>query len=445
MSTTTSKVIDAAKPKKQTTRTSVKCQGEATSANGKKRGPSFGHKTGKTVRKFLQAVNQKLAIEGTPAEGSPGADLKGLKLLREVRDSAAVIAFDKSYKQYIYDILIRKFGFKESKYITEDKSKSGEGYKYVYGKDKLDIECLYHDVLAKLLLGAMDGFDTSQPRVGKGAFRNYLKKVIASVYNDATKPDLVPVYNPDGTKQYTNEEVKDKDGKPKLDAKGNKVYKPKTMTLKSFNAKHIENAIANGSGRYGGVSGSARKLEWTSGEISKVRVFFMKIAYLKLVERKMKAKSAKERWGLGAMLDIFEHGMDEGDVLSALLENGIIRDRVSFDVAKTTFLNEWSEIARFYQGKILKPVKIGQKISACASPKAKPTRRGVYMWHPIVSRYEAEQYILKLHRETKAKVGPERFRFINDNFERMMIGLVQVADEKAATKNAKRYEPEEGD
>ena len=145
------------------------------------------------------------------------------------------------------------------------------------------------------------------------------------------------------------------------------------------------------------------------------------------------------------MLDIFERGKDEGDVMAALLKNATINKRGSFDVAKARFLNEWAEIDRFYQAQILKPVRIVSKSARGDVKKARPTRKGVYVWRPIVSRDKAEKIMLKLLRETKAEVGAERLKFVTANFERMMLCLVQVADKKAAAKKAKLYEPEENE
>ncbi|MBR5549298.1 MAG: hypothetical protein IKU71_06170, partial [Kiritimatiellae bacterium] len=169
MRTTIFKIIEAVGARERKEYAASKLQHEPEKGNGKKRGQSFGHKTGKTVREFLEAIDQKLIAEGKGGKGKPNAGLKGLKLQREVRDPAAVIAFDKSYKQYIYSVFIRKFGFKPSEYKIDDNGNPETGHKNVFGKVKLDLECVYHDVLARLLLGAMDGFDMNQPRVGKGA------------------------------------------------------------------------------------------------------------------------------------------------------------------------------------------------------------------------------------------------------------------------------------
>ena len=358
--------------------------------------------TGVTVRKMIESVRPRIS------EGGKG--LGGLVYEKVVKDPQAVITFDAHYKPYICELI--------KKHHTD-----------------LEVEGLYHEVLLKLMLGAIDRFDMDQPRVGKGAFRNYLKKVVASVVSDALDAELVPVYNPDGTPVFTKEPMKDKHGKVKTDDKGNVIYKQKKMSKVSFDAENIQNAIAQTG--FGGVIGRVGTAEWTSREISKFRYVYMQLAYLILTAEKMKSK--REGWIFKAMMDIFESGKDDEVVREDLLKRGIINDSRPFYVAKTRYLNEWKEIQEREIGKILKKVRLDAKSIKGCPGKDKPLRKGVYEWRPIVNREEAVKIARTLADDVTRQVGKARVKFVMTNFSRMAKRLIEEAEKEMFEKNAWRF------
>ena len=381
-----------------------------------------GPKTGKIVERFKESVKPVIL----PTEGAKG--MVDVKYEKVVKDSKAVIDFDKQYKPYIFGLLIKHHGFVAT-------SECGDDGKPIFRNGPLEMECVYHDVLMRLMLGAIDGFDMSRDRVGKGAFRRYLKMITASVVSDALAPDLVPVYKPDGTPEYTDEVVKDKHGKPKLDERGNVIYKQKREYRMSFEARNIQNAMAMSG--FGGVVGTAREKEWTSTDINRIRLFFAKCAYLKMTDAKM--KSARNGWILRAMLDIFENGKDEDAVRKDLLKRKVIKSAGAFYVAKTRYLNDWKNMQEAEEKKVLKKVRIGKECPRGAIGKDTPLRRGVYEWRPIVDRMKAKKIVKDLEVEVKAIVGAERIRYVNEIFTRIMNALVAEADRRMAEKKGRRF------
>ena len=432
--------------------------------------PYWNLTTGQTVRNFQKAV--ELVI----SHGDGAKDIGSLKAQRVVKDPAAVIAFDKRYKEYILHQLRTKHGFtdviveddegnkkkpkslfdevedieKEEAEEEETSKRPVSVYKPVYRNGTVDEETIYHDVLMKLMLGAMDKFDMSGERVGKGAFRNYLKKIVASAVSDALKPELVPVFDEDGNPVYTGEIAKDRKGNQKLDKNGDPVYKQRKERRISFESANIQNAVAD-RGAYG-LAYDLRKPEWTTKVITSFRYQYAEYAYLALTAAKMKSKS--DSWILKAMMDIYEREKDEVVIREDLLKRNVIKDERPFYVAKTRFLDEWKELQEKELGKIFKKIRVDfkctkNKIATSddkdktdkATKKAKPmwSRKGYYQWRPMVSYDAAKKHLDGLNKSAIAEFGKERVRYIKNNFARIMLQLVVDADNELADKNAWRF------
>lgn len=380
-----------------------------------------GPMTGNTVRRFKESVKP---VARLVADASGKAERKVEKI---VKDPKAVVDFDRRYKPYVFGLLKKHHGFVPT-------GAMGHDGKSVFRRGALDMESVYHDVLAKLMLGAIDGFDLSQANVGRGAFRRYLKLVTASLVHDAEARTLVPVYKPDGTPEYTDEVAKDRHGKPKLDVNGKVVYTRKKASLQSLETPAVQNAIVQSS--LDDAMDVMRETEWKSSDIVRLRLFFAKCAYLKLTEAKMNA--TREGWALKAMLDIFENGKDEDVVREDLIKRNVIKSATPFYTAKTRFLDAWKACQEKEEKRVFKKIRLAEKGLRGSVGKDKPQRKGVYQWRPIVTRSEADGIAKDLAAKVRAEVGPARVRFVNGIFARIMTTLAADADRKMSEKKGGR-------
>lgn len=378
-----------------------------------------GPMTGNTVRRFKESVKPvaRLVVDAT---GKADREVE-----KVVKDPKAVVDFDARYKPYIFGLLKKHHGFVPT-------GAMGHDGKPVFRRGSLEMESVYHDVLAKLMLGAIDGFDLSKENVGRGAFRRYLKLVTASVVSDAEV--LPPVYKPDGTPEYTDEIAKDRHGKPKLDAKGRVIHTRKKAQFQPFDVPSAQNAIAQFG--LGGTTGRTIRPEWSASDIVRLRLFFAKCAYLKLTEAKM--KSGREGWILKSMLDIFENGKDEDVVREELIKRNVIKSATPFYTAKTRFLDAWKACQEKEEKNVFKKIRITEKGLRGSVGKDKPLRKGVYQWRPIVTRSEAVEIAKELAAKVRAEVGSARVRFVNGIFARIMTTLVADADRKMSEKKGER-------
>lgn len=400
--------------------------GKAGAANGNAAAEGdydHGPVTGTTARRFRSALVVR------PVKDLSELPRKG----REVADPQAVVEFDRRYKSYICNYLIKKHKFMR----VESK-----GNIVSYVKYTLDVESVYVSVLEKLMLGALDGFDFSRPNVGRGAFRSYLKRVADSVFSDAIKPDLVPVLDENGNPVYSGELQKDKHGMPKLDAQGRLVLKPKKefrasldpsgiakISRRKFEAMHLDNVVVR---NYTGVLPK----EWTASDISKLRMFFYKIAYIRMIDEM--SRSARGSWILPAMVDIYENGLDEEAVRDDLIRRGVISEAGTFSVAKTRFLDVWKKREAKLEGRCLRKSAVGESADAADSGAA-AVRRGEFRWSPKLKPEMVDEYCKALEAETRRSVGETRCKFVSKKFVEIMMKLVLADDVKAAERNARRY------
>ena len=400
--------------------------GKAGAANGNAADEGdydHGPVTGTTARRF------RSAIEVRPVKDLSGLPQKG----REVADPQAVVEFDRRYKSYICNYLIEKHKFRR----VESKGGNVSHVKYA-----LDIESVYLSVLEKLMLGALDRFDFSRPNVGRGGFRSYLKRIADSVFSDAIKPDLVPVLDEKGNPIYSGELQKDKHGMPKLDAQGRLVLKPKKefrasldpdgiakISRRKFDAIHLENVIVR---NYTGVFPK----EWSASEISKLRLFFYKIAYIRMIDEM--SRSGRASWILPAMVDIYENGLDEESVRDDLINRGVISGEGTFFVAKTRFLDEWKKREAKLEVRCLRKSAVG-KSAVAADTGVSTVRKGEFKWSPKQKPEKIEAYCREVMAETRQSVGEARYKFISKRFAEIMMKIALAEDAKVAERNAWRY------
>lgn len=364
-------------------------------------------KTGRTVKEFRKSVKPVIQAED-------GDSLDKLKGKYVIEDQKAVVAFDAHYRKYIFDILMQKHGFKRVEETVQGNTVVS------IRRDGLDIECVYHDILLKLMLGVIQNFDMSGKNVGNGAFRNYLKMVIGAVVGDAFRGDLVPVLKPDGSPEYTDRVLKDRHGKAKRDANGNVMYKPKMKLRWVFENDNMWSAVSKSS--LNSAFSFKRGGDWTQTDIHRIRLCFAKYAYIEMTEEKKKSPSAS--WILGAMADILERGQDERVVRENLIKDKVIRSENVFYTAKCRYLSDWRDRVAGYENDVF---------------KVSVSREGRCLWHPKMSYADALKKVENVAAEIYRLVGRERISFINQRFSAMMIRVVIAADEKVAQRNAKRF------
>lgn len=400
--------------------------GKAGAANGnpETRGDfGCGPVTGATARRFRSALVAR-----------PVKDLSDLSNMgREVADPQAVVEFDRRYKSYICNYLIKHYHF------VRVESKGGI---VSYVKYTLDLESVYVSVLEKLMQGALDRFDFSRPNVGKGGFRAYLKCIADSVYSDAIKPDLVPVLDENGKPVSSGELQKDRNGLPKRDAQGRLVLKPKKefrasldpcgiarISRRKFEAQCLDNGVAC---NYTGVLPK----EWTASDISRLRMFFYKIAYIRMIDEM--SRSARESWILPAMVDIYENGYDEADVRRDLVDREVINNEGTFYVAKTRFLDEWKKREAKLEARCLRKSAVGKSASV-ADAGVSDVRKGEFKWSPKLKPEKVDDYCRAIATETRRSVGEARCKFVSKRFVEIMMKLVLAENMKVSERNAWRY------
>ena len=158
----------------------------------------------------------------------------------------AKVKFDKIYRPFVYKILVARhdkgglgFVMEEERVSCKDErgsddkdegqcAKSAGGravripVKYLDDGRRITAEEVYSNVYMRLF-GSKDqallGFDTSRDRVGRGAFRTWLRLVVRSVFSDMCRVSMTVLKDVKGHIIYRQ----DKHGMYVLDEKGKKV------------------------------------------------------------------------------------------------------------------------------------------------------------------------------------------------------------------------------
>lgn len=359
----------------------------------------------KTPRADFKKWQEQVVLK---ADKEPGA------LRYELASDEGCLAFDAKYKSYVEHVLETKHGFKRK-----------EGRLLNHG---IDAEDIYHDVLVKLLGGALVRFDFDAPNVGKGGFRNYLKLMIATAFADAKKPELVPAYDENG-KPIMEEKVVLKNRRPVLDENGNPVVK---MVQKRVPRPSVGDHIENFTTKKPGVTpgGVSRGEEWSTACIAKLRYDLMLLAYLKLTDEM--AANAKG-WGYPAMVRLYEEMVDDRVVCRQLIESGQISGVGNFYTAKSRFLDAWKDVERKVEEQIF------DRRNKEMEKDGKKCRKGDFSWTPKVSYDAALKMVRTWAKEVRDQVGKKRFATVHENFKFIMQRLVLESDARTAEKNAWKY------
>lgn len=387
----------------------------------------------RTSRDLGEAVQKKSALVTRMIGVKNKKSLASLEIDQVRADERPLIKFHEVYQPYVFAILKRDYGFKERK--------DEKGVTHVRN-GKLDAGDIYDDVMARLLGGLLWNFDFGGANVGKGAFRSYLKLVIRSVYVDTVRPEIIPVLDAHGDPVYSDEPVKGKDGKPKLDRDGNPVYKPKMQTRFTFLREMAEMSEAKG-------LPALFAQEKSHSFIAKLVLDLSVVAYMHLVEQREKA-AKKGDWALEAMKAVFEDGATPRAVMVRLLEKGTIRDEGTFYVAKNRFLEAWDNVRYELIETICyttvggQPVKIDRDKNGkvrvriprgkADDPRSQEVRRRL-----LVLEDEASDYVKAKQKEAAKLFGKPRFTKVAKAFVEAMLSLQEINDEKEAEKNARHY------
>ncbi len=385
-----------------------------------------------TNRVFCMDVQKKSVLVTRSIGVKDRKSLASLELDQVRTDERPLIRFHEIYQPYVFAILKRDYGFREYR--------DAAGVRHVRN-GKLDAGDIYDDVMARLLGGLLWNFDFGSEKVGKGAFRRYLKLVIQSVYADTVRPELVPVLDANGDPVYSGEPVKGRDGKPKLDKDGNPVYKQKMQSRFTFLREMAEMSAAKG-------LPALFAQEKSHNFIAKLVLDLSVVAYLHVVAQL--EKSAKKDWALKAMRAVFEDRKSPREVMADLLERKVIRDEGTFYVAKNRFLEAWDNVRYelietiFYttvggvpvtverdrNGKVRVRVPRGK----AGDPRSQEVRRRL-----LVSEEEATDYVKGRQKQAAKLFGRKRFAQVSESFAEAMLGLQEISDEKVAEKNARHY------
>ena len=343
-----------------------------------------------------------------------------------------LVWFDGVYRPYVY-MFLKKRGFR-------DLSEEENGYpELCYPGTQVEGQDVYLKFRRKFLETILLNFDFDKPRVGQGAFRNFIKVTIDTIISDML--NLVPLRNKRGEIVYTDKPRRHKDGTVMVDKDGNVLYKPQKVPFCVADSEKVERA------RGGDVADEAedasisplqqsikedmlpsysKPMGKTSvSENQKVNVvhavlMLAKVAYLKaLYDWK---EGERRSWRLDVVEAVYERFENPHDVMARLIDSGTIKGRTNFDNVKSLFLsawyrawwNLWSKIA---QGPKVKMV--GGKLKRL---------KGAFVWQPTKNLDEIRAFVSDQIAKCKTRVGAQRWQELNENYDAMLKNLTDLGD-----------------
>ena len=271
--------------------------------------------TPNTDPRFIQEVQRTVVHQ---------VSVGGPKFTRE--QQAAKIRFDKMYRPFVYKVLLAGPD-KDGLGFSQKNLNVINGASYIVPcRGKITGEEVYSEVWKKLFGAgngsspALLGFNVTKDRVGQGAFRDYLRMVVKSVYYSMIRRDTVILKDLNGNTIYKRNR---KTGLYLLDKKGNRIpERVPRMTQMEDDALSIKVSAYQ----------AQQKRPEFERSIYKRRVNINYLAYLTI-----HAKSPKDGWFYAAAEEIFEKGVPADRVLADCLKKGVITKRGAFDKALSVF------------------------------------------------------------------------------------------------------------
>lgn len=277
--------------------------------------------TPKTDREFLRKV-QKAALMSVAERAGELAPQSG-ELARE-REQVQ-IEFDRIYRPFVYKALLAGkdkdgLGFKPQVVKLADGRTAAIPFKgEVSGED------VYANVWMLLFGGdrrsVLLSFDVTRDRVGRGAFRDYLRQVVHSVYYTMVRRETTTQKDVHGNVMYKQ----DRHGKYLLDAKGGRI--PIRVPRLQTGLTDTELGLKLAAAGYEEKS-QIKRLK----SVFKRRINIKYMAYLHV-----RGKQPKDGWFHQAVADIYEKGVPKDAVMEDCLKRGVIKSRNPFDKACSVF------------------------------------------------------------------------------------------------------------
>lgn len=271
------------------------------------------------IREVQGAVVPQVSVGGTKSLDQMSAEFS-----RE--QQAAKIRFDKIYRPFVYKVLLAGTDKNGLGFSNKNLNVIGGASYRVPCRGKINGEEVYSEVWKKLFgdgggsSPALLGFDVTRDRVGRGAFRDYLRMVVKSVYFSMTHRDTVVLKDLNGNTIYKQNR---KTGLYLLDKKGKRI--PERVPRM---AQMEDDALS--------ITVSAYQAQQKRPEfernIYKRRININYLAYLTV-----HARSPKDGWFYVAAEEIFEKGVPADRVLADCLKKGVIAKRGAFDKALSIF------------------------------------------------------------------------------------------------------------
>lgn len=277
--------------------------------------------TPKTDREFLRKVQKTVLVSLT--EAADQLAVQSCELARECEQ--VKIEFDRIYRPFVYKVLVgerEKDGLAFKRRVV--KLADGRPARIPF-KGEVSGEDVYTNVWMLLFGGnrkpVLLNFDVTRDRVGRGAFRDYLRQVVHSVYYTMVRREMTTQKDVHGNVMYKQ----DRHGQYLLDAKGKRIpiRVPRLQTgltdtelgLKLAAAEYAEKA-------------QMKRLK----SVFKRRINIKYMAYLLV-----RSKQPKNGWFYQAATDIYEKGMPKDAVMADCLKRGVIKSRNPFDKACSVF------------------------------------------------------------------------------------------------------------
>ena len=339
------------------------------------------------------------------------------------------IWFDGVYRPYVY-MHLRKRGFR-------DLDGEGNGYpELCYPGTQVEGQDVYLEFRRKFMETILLNFDFDKPRVGQGAFRNYIKTTIDTIISDML--DLVPLRNKRGEIIYTDEPRRHRDGTVMVDKEGNVLYKPHKVPFCVADSAKVERARGAGVDEEEVLTSYQQTLkedaltayskptgETSVSENQKVAVInyvlkLAKVAYLTtLYDWKKKDRLP---WRIEVVEAVYERFENPHEVMGRLIDSGTIKGRTNFDNVKSLFLSAWYRAWWNLWSKIAQGPKV--KI---VDGKLKRLK-GAFVWRPTKNLDEIKAFVYDQIEKCTARVGAQRWRELNENYDAMLMKLTDFGD-----------------
>lgn len=280
------------------------------------------------IREVQRSVVPQVSVGGTKSLGQTSAEFTPAQ-------QDAKIRFDKMYRPFVYKVLLAGTEKDGLGFSNKDLNVIGGASYRVPCRGKITGEDVYSEVWKKLFgdgngsSSALLGFDVTWDRVGQGAFRDYLRMVVKSVYYSMIRRDTVVLKDLNGNTVYKRNR---KTGLYLLDKKGNRIpERVPRMTQMEDETLSIKVSAYQ----------AQQKRPEFERSIYKRRININYLAYLTI-----HAKSPKDGWFYAAAEEIFEKGVPVDRVLADCLKKGVITKRGAFDKALSIFRKAIAEKSR---------------------------------------------------------------------------------------------------